>query len=70
MEETYRVSMAEFAEALNELMADLEDLRDDAQDCLDDTGEEAVREDVRRMDDALRLLSRAADLLEGEEDHE
>ena len=49
-------------------MADLEDIRDEAQEQLDEKEDGAVREDVRRMDEALKKLAEAADLLDqGEE---
>lgn len=63
----YRADLMDLCEALSELMADLEDVRDEAQEMLDDQENPAVREDVRRMDEALRLLSQAADLMETEE---
>ncbi|MBR1586175.1 MAG: hypothetical protein IJ662_11585 [Clostridia bacterium] len=69
MEYMYRQAMKDLASDWNELLADLEDIRDEAQDCLDENGDEAVRRDVRRMDEALRLLIKAVELLdEGEED--
>ena len=67
MNDAYRDVLAEFAEALDELMADLEDIRDEAQDALDETGNEEIQKDVRRMDEALQLMNRAADLLDGED---
>lgn len=67
MNDAYRDALAEFAEALDELMADLEDIRDEAQDALDETGNEEIQKDVRRMDEALQLMNRAADLLDGED---
>lgn len=65
MDFQYRLALSEAADELNEMMADLEDLRDEAQDCLDQTGDETVGQDVQRMDAALRLLGQAADLLDG-----
>ena len=65
--ENYRADLAAIAEGLDELMADLEDIRDQAQEQLD-AGENAARGDVRRIDEALRLLADAADLLEPEEE--
>ncbi len=67
MNDAYRDALAEFAEALDELIADLEDIRDEAQDALDETGNEEIQKDVRRMDEALQLMNRAADLLDGED---
>ena len=63
----YRADLADLAEGLNDLMADLEDIRDEAQDALDETGNEEIQKDVRRMDEALQLMNRAADLLDGED---
>ena len=64
----YRVDMADIAEGLNDLMADLEDIRDEAQELLDEKENEAIRQDIERMDAALRKLSEAADLLDGNEE--
>ena len=64
----YRADLADLAEGLNDLMADLEDIRDEVQDWVDEHENEEMRRDIARMDQALRLLSEAADLLEGEED--
>ena len=61
----YRAGMAELADGLGDLMADLEDVRDEAQEALE-AGEAGAQKDVSRMDEALGLLARAADLLEGE----
>ena len=60
----YRADMADLAEGLNDLMADLEDVRDEAQELLDGKENDEIREDVRRMDEAIKKLSEAADLLE------
>ena len=67
MDFLYRKSLDELAEELNDLMADLEDIRDEAQDVLEEGEDASVRADVQRMDAAIRLLSQAADQLEGEE---
>ncbi len=64
----YRADMADIAEGLNDLMADLEDIRDEAQELLDEKENEAIRQDIERMDAALRKLSEAADLLDGDEE--
>lgn len=64
----YRADMADIAEGLNDLMADLEDIRDEAQELLDEKENEAIRQDIERMDAALRKLSEAADLLDGNEE--
>ena len=62
----YRADLKQISEGLDELMSDLEDIRDDAQDALDTQGGEDVQTDIRRMDEALRLLNQAADLLSRE----
>ena len=64
----YRADMADLAEGINDLLADLEDVRDEAQDLLDEKENGEVKADVARMDEVIRLLSQAADLLEGEEE--
>ena len=63
----YRADLADLAEGLNDLMADLEDIRDDVQEQADEKENETMRADLARIDQALRLLAEAADLLEGEE---
>ena len=62
----YRADLADLAEGLNDLMADLEDIRDDVQEQADEKENETRRADLARIDQALRLLAEAADLLEGE----
>ncbi len=62
----YRADLADLAEGLNDLMADLEDIRDDVQEQADEKESVAMRADLARIDQALRLLAEAADLLEGE----
>ena len=47
-------------------LADLEDIRDDVQDRLDEQDNEAMRTDIAKIDEALRLLAQAAELLDGE----
>ena len=64
----YRADLADLGEGLNDLMADLEDIRDEAQELLDEKENEAIRQDIERMDAALRKLSEAADLLDGNEE--
>ena len=64
----YRAEMADLAEGINDLLADLEDVRDEAQDLLDEKENGEVKADIARMDEVIRLLSQAADLLEGEEE--
>ena len=62
----YRADLADLAEGLNDLMADLEDIRDVVQEQADEKENETMRADLARIDQALRLLAEAADLLEGE----
>ena len=64
----YRADMADLAEGLNDLMADLEDVREDALEHLEGHDSDEVRGDIRRMDEALKKLGEAADLLELEEE--
>ena len=64
----YRADLADLAEGLNDLMADLEDIRDEVQDKLEERDSEEMRADIGRMDEALRLLAQAADLLDGDEE--
>ena len=64
----YRADLADLAEGLNDLMADLEDIRDEVQDRVDERENAEMLNDIARIDHALRLLSQAADLLEGEKD--
>ncbi|MBR3015607.1 MAG: hypothetical protein IKH57_00740 [Clostridia bacterium] len=59
-----RAELAGLAEGLNELMADLEDIRDEVQDQVDEQDSAEKRADIERMDKALKLLSEAADLLD------
>ena len=66
MDFLYRKSLTDLVEGLNDLMADLEDIRDDAQDCLEQTDDPSARQDVERIDEALRFLNQAADSLETE----
>lgn len=54
-------------EGLNDLMADLEDIRDAAQDVLDESESTENQKTVGKLDAALALLFRAAGLLEDEE---
>ena len=53
----YRADLADLAEGLNDLMADLEDIRDDVQEQADEKENEAMRADLSRIDQALRLLA-------------
>ena len=68
IETGYRAEVAGMAEELNELMADLEDIRDEVQDQADEEESAEKRADIERMDKALKLLSEAADLLENGEE--
>lgn len=64
----YRADMADIAEGLNDLMADLEDVRDEAQELLDEKENADIRQDVRKMDEALKKLAEAADLQEQDDE--
>ena len=64
----YLADLADLAEGLNDLMADLEDIRDEVQDKLEERDSEEMRADIGRMDEALKLLAQAADLLDGDEE--
>jgi phage-related protein len=59
-----RADMADIAEGLGDLMADLENIRDEAQELLDEKENAETAADIRRMDEAIKKLSEAADLLE------
>ena len=63
----YRKALAEIAMGMDDLMADLEDIRDEAQELMEDGGQANVKNDVEKMDEALRLLDLAAAALDGEE---
>ena len=62
----YRKAMEQILEGLNDLMADLEDIRDDAQECLEESAGPSARADIARIDEALKRLDEAAQWLEGE----
>ena len=62
----YRADLADLTEELNNLMADLEDIRDEVQDRSDEQDNETMRTDIAKIDEALRLLAQAADLLDAE----
>ena len=64
----YLADLADLAEGLNDLMADLEDIRDEVQDKLEERDSEEMRADIGRMDEALKLLAQAAGLLDGDEE--
>ena len=64
MKTNVQSGLEELAEGLNALMADLEDLRDELQDSLEEREDGEVRSQIQRMDQALRLLAQAADVLD------
>lgn len=64
----YRRDLAQILEGLDDLMSDLEDVRDDAQDCLEENADLSIRLDMARMDAALKKLGEAADALENDAD--
>ena len=61
----YREDLTEFAEALEDLMADLEDIRDDVMEAMEEDSPQAEAY-VNRIDAAMALLAQAATLLEAE----
>lgn len=63
----YRADLADLAEGLNDLMADLEDTREDALELLERENSEEIQQDIARIDAALKALAEAADCLEGKE---
>lgn len=63
----YRADLADLAEGLGDLMADLEDIREDALEQLANDNNEEVQRDIARMDAALKALAEAADQLEDED---
>lgn len=62
----YRLDLEDILGGLDDLMSDLEYIRDDAQDCLDENADLSIRADLVRMDAALKKLSEAAEMLESE----
>lgn len=60
----YRKALAEIALGMDDLMADLEDIRDEAQECLDENGDGAITRDIEKMDAAIKALITAAEALE------
>ena len=62
-----RGTLEALAEALNDLMADLEDSRDEAQDLLDEEDSVELRRYIARLDALLSLLTQAADRIDSEE---
>ena len=61
----YRKALAEITMGMDDLMADLEDIRDEAQECLDENGDITIKQDITRMDEAIKALMTAAEALEG-----
>ena len=61
----YRADLADLAEGVSDLMADLEDVREDALELLERDQSDEVRQDIARMDAALKALAEAAEQLEG-----
>ena len=61
----YRKALAEITMGMDDLMADLEDIRDEAQECLDENGVITIKQDITRMDEAIKALMTAAEALEG-----
>ena len=66
MENEYREAIAAMSEELNAFLADLEDIRDDAQDCAETENDPQAASDVMKLDEVIRLLTHACDLLEEE----
>lgn len=61
----YRKALAEIAMGMDDLMADLEDIRDEAQECLDENSDITIKQDIAHMDEAIKALMTAAEALEG-----
>ena len=64
----YRKALSEIALGIDDLMADLEDIRDEAQECMDENGDAGIRQDIAKMDEAIQILMSAAEVLESSED--
>ena len=62
----YRADLLDFAEELDDLMADLEDIRDDAVEAMENGKHEQIGADLKKIDAAMALLVQAASLLETE----
>lgn len=62
----FREDLDEFAEALEDLMADLEDIRDDALEALEAENDTDISAYIEKIDAAMALLAQAASLLEAE----
>lgn len=60
----YRKAMNEILEGLYELMADLEDIRDEAQEALEEKADLSIRADVVKMDEVLKKLDEAAGIMD------
>ncbi len=66
-QKNYRADLRDIAQALSDLMADLEDVRDDVSDRMEETpADDSLRADRDRIDAVLEKLVQAADLLENE----
>ena len=63
----YRKALAEIALGIDDLMADLEDIRDEAQECLDENGDASIQQDITKMDQAIQILMSAAEALDSAE---
>lgn len=59
----YKSALEEILEGIDDLMADLEDIRDEAQELLDENAHPSIKADVEKMDEALRILDQAAECL-------
>ncbi len=64
----YQADLNELLDGLDDFMSDLECVRDDVQDYLDEHEDADASAAVQRMDDALQKLMEAATILEGEND--
>ena len=62
----YREDLIDFAEALDDLMADLEDKRDDVMEAVEEEDSPQTEAYISRIDAAMALLAQAAALLEAE----
>ena len=62
----YREDLAGFSEELDDLMADLEDIRDDAMEAMENGQNDKIHADLKKIDAAMALLAQAASLLEDE----
>ena len=66
-QKNYRADLRDISQALSDLMADLEDVRDDVSDRMEETpADDSLRTDRDRIDAVLEKLVQAADLLENE----